>query len=104
MLPCRIEHDGPARVATYFKVTDGAGEGKEAAFRGRRLLGQSAALPEGAQGLILEQAWGEHDDQILLARGRFTEVTHWQHDARPGPDALYAKWMEWLALSRAVHE
>jgi len=46
-LPCKIAHDGPARVSTFFMVSESAPGQLEAGFRGRRLLGARTPLPAG---------------------------------------------------------
>jgi len=104
-LPCKIEHDGPARVDVFFKVTEEHGKPLEAGFRGRRLLGAKAKIPDGATGLVLNQAWNEEDDSPgMHIVGKFNEIHHWQHDAVPSnADSSVHKWMEWLLLARSIH-
>lgn len=57
LLPAHIEHDGPARVSTYFlpRPDDEAPDSDErlATFRGRLLRGTPIALPAGFEGRIL---------------------------------------------------
>lgn len=55
-LPCRIKHDGPAKVDTYFLPTE-LDDGKlEAAFRGRRLEGTVVDLAAaGAVGVVFRE-------------------------------------------------
>ncbi|CAI5466443.1 unnamed protein product [Closterium sp. Yama58-4] len=57
LLPCCIEHNGPAAVSRFFRPFDAKdvtmADGTvplEAAFRGRRLLGRRLALPDGYTG------------------------------------------------------
>ncbi|GBG63949.1 hypothetical protein CBR_g39953 [Chara braunii] len=57
-LPCSIQFNGPASVSKYLvpKETDMIIDGlqvKEAAFRGRKLLGTTIPLPNGYGGIVL---------------------------------------------------
>ncbi|KAG2174510.1 hypothetical protein INT44_006773 [Umbelopsis vinacea] len=56
LLPCQIDHNGPAQVSTYFVQTDGVdplngGPCKVAAFRGRQLFGVTNRLPSELKGM-----------------------------------------------------
>ena len=58
LLPCQIDHNGPAQVSTYFVQTDGAdpltgGPCKGSAFRGRQLFGLMNRLPSEFKGMAL---------------------------------------------------
>ena len=48
-LPCKIDHEGSARVSTYFTPTETDGE-KTVSFRGRLLKGHDIPLLPGATG------------------------------------------------------
>ena len=54
LLPCHIQHDGPAPVSAFFKV-DKETEQLSAAFRGRALKGVAVALPGDCTGLVLQE-------------------------------------------------
>src|SRR3989338_7376808 len=54
LLPCHIQHDGPAPVSAFFKV-DKETERLSAAFRGRALKGVAVALPGDCTGLVLQE-------------------------------------------------
>jgi len=124
-LPFKLEYDGPANVSTYFIVeklttrdADADHNTLVAAFRGRRLLGETLELPKGSAGYIVSENF-EFDDQeeedsnegcasqgrrFLEVQGRFTQVTHWDHDVRPSrSEGIVPKWLETLNIARAVH-
>lgn len=65
-LPCRIKHDGPAKVDTYFLPTE-LGDGKlEAAFRGRRLEGTVVDLAAaGAVGVVFRETTAPTEAAML---------------------------------------
>ena len=121
-LPCRVEHDGPAPVRTYFAPRAAAAEDAattttdgvlEASFRGRRLLGVREALPEGSTGLVVAREFdGFEEDadgnevelQQLHVATRFQHVTHWRHDEVPAPDtAAVPRWLAWVSVARVLH-
>jgi ribonuclease H2 subunit C len=61
LLPCQIDHNGPAQVSTYFVQTSGVdpmtGEPcKVAAFRGRQLFGVMNRLPSEFKGMAFAPA------------------------------------------------
>lgn len=61
LLPCQIDHNGPAQVSTYFVQTDGAdpltgGPCKVSAFRGRQLFGLMNRLPSEFKGMAFLSA------------------------------------------------
>jgi len=67
-LPCRIDHDGPADVAGFFRPEWASGEPVDASqatdssefalatLRGRRLVGARVALPPGTHGFVMARA------------------------------------------------
>lgn len=132
-LPCKIDHEGPAPVDTYFLVEsltkrepDSNPELLVATFRGRRLLGLKEKVPEGAHGLLLNADYefdemsdneiDEMDDahvfgcdsnngrRVLRVGGVFNEITHWQQDQAPNNENHVPRWLEFVKLARAVHE
>lgn len=58
LLPCRIEHDGPAKVSTYFLVEESENRENatetalEVGFRGRQLKGREISLPDNYIGAL----------------------------------------------------
>jgi len=102
-LPCKIAHDGPARVSTFFMVSESAPGHLEAGFRGRRLLGTRTPLPAGTQGVRLVPAWTDDDAAMLQVTGHFDHVVQWQHDVHPNADSTVSRWLDYVPISRALH-
>lgn len=65
-LPCRIKHDGPAKVDTYFLPTELEDGKLEAAFRGRRLEGTVINLAAaGAVGVVFRETGAPTEAAML---------------------------------------
>ena len=113
-LPCCIELDGHAPVSSYFIRTpvdeNATSDIEEACFRGRRLLGSRAALPENAIGLILrpraavDEGNGEDDkDARWDVDGTFDGIQYWNHDAVPSQSNPVPAAVAWIKLARSIH-
>ncbi|CAN6639627.1 hypothetical protein TRVA0_017S02256 [Trichomonascus vanleenenianus] len=115
VLPCKIHHNGPASVDKYFDPENG-----EVYFRGRRLLSESYALPEGYKGLVFKEVpnrpsfdqreedeedeeEGLVDVQTLKAIEEFKTITVWGHEQKPSNDDPWMSINEWISLSTLIH-
>mmetsp|Transcript_2374 Transcript_2374/g.5475 ORF Transcript_2374/g.5475 Transcript_2374/m.5475 type:complete len:150 (+) Transcript_2374:111-560(+) len=116
-MPCKIHHDGAADVSAYFRSAEGKlkaasildDEGnavsvQEATFRGRKLMGAELALPEGAEGFVLEE---EHDADMTSSHwdchAVFDKIVYWNYDRMPNDLDEARRWADWLDVSKAVH-
>ncbi|KAI5077753.1 hypothetical protein GOP47_0007577 [Adiantum capillus-veneris] len=122
LLPCSISFSGPAPVSDYFRprITDSNMEGvelKEAAFRGRKLLGRTTELPPGYCGLFLEKEVTSEGGtrakkkstsvaavDIWNAKATFKDVTYWRHDDNPHSVDSGHKFLDWLRLAAMMHK
>nr|CAG4645249.1 EOG090X0IC1 [Leptodora kindtii] len=107
-IPCRINHDGPAGVSSYFtpyvteKSTD---ETVESSFRGYPLQGSKVELPHGFQGLIateLDNPLSVDSERNLSVTGKFDHLTCWNWDHTPGKDDGLQHAVNWLPISSVV--
>ena len=57
-IPCEIQFNGSAPVSSYFVVNDD-NKVKEAMFRGRLLKGERVSLPEGVNGIQVDDRVNE---------------------------------------------
>lgn len=57
-IPCEIQFNGSAPVSSYFVVNDD-NKIKEAMFRGRLLKGERVSLPEGINGIQIDDGISE---------------------------------------------
>ncbi|KAM4880102.1 ribonuclease H2 subunit C [Sylvia borin] len=112
LLPCRIQHDGPAPVAAFLRVQPGPGGELCASFRGRRLGGRELPLPPGYRGVVLrgdeagEPPLGEPEDpqaEWVTVTGSFEAITDWGADAAPPPNRGLARALQWGPLAQALH-
>mmetsp|Transcript_7720 Transcript_7720/g.13557 ORF Transcript_7720/g.13557 Transcript_7720/m.13557 type:complete len:165 (-) Transcript_7720:95-589(-) len=123
-LPCKIAHDGPADVESYFRVEetevsssvcDEDGKPlpiKSATFRGRKLMGADVLLPEGMFGVVLEP---REDFSHKRIRGEdqeaeqwdchavFDRFTAWNYDQLPMHSDEIRRWSEWAGVASALH-
>lgn len=124
LLPCGTNYSGPAPVQHYFKIKecgmneDGI-EMKEAAFRGRRLMGSDLLLPDDYCGFVLknhmevkpengraikEESSDKKSFDVWEAESTFKDFTSWNHDTLPSKADHIRSVMEWLPVSAALHE
>ncbi|KAL7754411.1 hypothetical protein RI367_000392 [Sorochytrium milnesiophthora] len=122
LLPCHIAHDGPAAVDTYFVVTEkpsAAGADSTtptpvASFRGRRLMGNHIALPEGYRGFILAPSHNDSEEyggdegsstRKWTHRAQFSSLHCWGHDEVPSvfTDPLVNA-LDWCRLMQTLHK
>lgn len=126
MLPCSIQHNGPAPVSQFFRPSAQAVPGdaeaaeakvEEAAFRGRKLLGATVPLSPGFKGFVLETLPDEHDksgtprgtgDTAVMHEGwrvqsTFSEIRYWEHGRAPSITDPLQRCLAWLKLSEQIH-
>lgn len=126
LMPCRIEHkELPIKAAEYFYPTirqlesggdDDQGRSKEshnskeenstanpilaASFRGRPLHGRKVAFPDGNQAHVV----GKDPRSTSVPTKQFREFTYWNWDALPTSDDEVMKALQWLTISKAIHD
>ena len=105
-LPCESSYDGPAEVKSYFKVTTSTSSDSstlKSALRGHELFGEvlpvSCKLP--VRGLCVNKC-EDGDDVKLRVVGEFSQMTVWQHDAKPDI-AHMQDCINWFDVASAVH-
>lgn len=122
VLPCRINHNGPAKVVKrYWQPRDEADGANTSYFRGRKLKAKLAKLPEKYQGLVLkasdktmiEPILPTPDDEepelpestkVIEQVAAFDELVVWGHDRIPSTDDHFVKGIEeWIAFAEAIH-
>ncbi|KAI9279230.1 ribonuclease H2, subunit C [Umbelopsis sp. AD052] len=114
LLPCQIDHNGPAQVSTYFVQTDGVdplngGPCKIAAFRGRQLFGVTNRLPSELKGHVYSERRHSDDMEDETTANHdcieiFDEFTVWKHDHAPDTksDPFFVA-MEWNNIATHLH-
>ncbi len=108
LLPCEVQYSGPAPVSAYFKPSPLPDQGTHgAAFRGRKLLGRTVALPEGYTGTVLQDtntaSIADGEERKWLQKGTFNSLTYWNHDDQPSGDEPLFKAMQLAGLASALH-
>ncbi|XP_076148360.1 ribonuclease H2 subunit C [Alosa pseudoharengus] len=107
LLPCEIEHDGPAEVSQYFTsaVKDRKHE-LTVSFRGRGLKGQEVNCPQGYTGLVLKQVHkpsSDQEDGVVNVSSVFHDLTYWNLEIPPSSDDGVVMAMAWPTLADAIH-
>uniref|UniRef100_A0AAZ3RNC1 Uncharacterized protein n=2 Tax=Oncorhynchus TaxID=8016 RepID=A0AAZ3RNC1_ONCTS len=107
LLPCEIEHDGPAEVSQFFTATikDRKHE-KTVSFRGRGLKGQEVSCPQGYTGLVLREvnkSGSDQEDRTVKVSSVFHKVTYWNLETSPNSDDGIVMAMAWPDLAEAIH-
>ncbi|KAK3391113.1 ribonuclease H2 non-catalytic subunit-domain-containing protein [Podospora didyma] len=125
LLPCRVHHTGSIEpVQSFWDPKKGEDGSNTTYFRGRRLVGQTVALPEGYRGVIavatekkeetateqtevvdLEADKNATEHESLQVQAEFDEMVIWNHEATVDSSAdPYARGMEeWVALADQIH-
>uniref|UniRef100_A0A673WDU8 Ribonuclease H2, subunit C n=1 Tax=Salmo trutta TaxID=8032 RepID=A0A673WDU8_SALTR len=106
LLPCEIEHDGPAEVSQFFTATikDRKHE-KTVSFRGRGLKGQEVSCPQGYTGLVLREvnkSGTDQEDRTVKVSSVFHNVTYWNLETPPNSDDGIVMAMAWPDLAEAM--
>uniref|UniRef100_A0A3P9LBJ8 Ribonuclease H2, subunit C n=1 Tax=Oryzias latipes TaxID=8090 RepID=A0A3P9LBJ8_ORYLA len=108
LLPCEIEHNGPAQVSQYFSATMKDHKGvKAVSFRGRGLKGQEICCPAGYTGLVLKDTnkpGSDQEDRTVRVSSVFDKLTYWNLDHPPTSDDTVVMAMDWPELAEAIHE
>ncbi|KAG7464530.1 hypothetical protein MATL_G00166570 [Megalops atlanticus] len=107
LLPCEIEHDGPAEVTRYFTAAlkDRKHE-KSVSFRGRGLKGQEVSCPHGYTGLVLREnhkPTSDQEDRTVRVSSVFHRFTYWNLDTPPTSDDGVVMAMAWPEIAEAIH-
>nr|CAG4643618.1 EOG090X0IC1 [Ilyocryptus agilis] len=107
-IPCKISHDGFANVSGFFTpYVESKDDTLEASFRGYPLQGKKVIIPAGHTGLILNETkrpLTEMESRNLTISKKFSEFTSWNWDYPPTPNDPIHQALEWLSLSKLVHE
>lgn len=103
-LPCKIHYDGNAAVEemfTFEPLEQQSGERKQyvSTFRGRKLIAEETKVPEGVQGVVV----GKKGD-VFQVESRFDSAYCWNHDLIPSEKDEMPGWVQWINLSRSLHE
>ncbi|KAF5899921.1 ribonuclease H2 subunit C-like, partial [Clarias magur] len=103
LLPCDIEHDGPAQVAEFFTPTVKEKKPeKTVSFRGRGLKGQEVMHPEGYTGLVLKEVQrpsSDQEDRVVKVSSEFHSFTYWNLETPPTSDDRIIMAMAWPKLA-----
>ncbi|XP_069036403.1 ribonuclease H2 subunit C [Lepisosteus oculatus] len=107
LLPCEVEHDGPAQVDRFFSAAVKERESdKSVSFRGRGLRGREVSCPEGYTGLVLKEDHrpvSEEEERSLRVRTVFSSLTYWNLETPPSSDDGVAMAMSWPDIAGAIH-
>ncbi|XP_030620569.1 ribonuclease H2 subunit C [Chanos chanos] len=107
LLPCEIEHNGPAEVSRFYSPTvkDHKHE-MTVSFRGRPLKGQEVNCPQGYTGLVLKEVQrpsSDQEDRIVKVSSVFNNFTRWNLETPPTSDDGVVMAMMWPKLAEAIH-
>ena len=108
-LPVHLDHDGPARVSTFYAVRKSAKGLPLAQFRGREFYGAVQHLPEPYQLLVYGEAAaslaarGSDTVRERTVRGATDHVMYWNHDVEPSAADAVAQSLDWLTTSMVLH-
>lgn len=107
LLPCEIEHNGPAQISQYFTATVKDREHEQTvSFRGRELKGQEISCPQGYTGLVLKEVnrpGSDEEDRTVRISSVFDKLTYWNLETPPTSDDTIVIAMDWPDLSKAIH-
>ncbi|KAM7000026.1 ribonuclease H2 subunit C isoform 1-T1 [Tautogolabrus adspersus] len=126
LLPCEIEHEGPAQVSQYLTATtknskqgilkiDKGNQSfvhfyptteKTVSFRGRGLKGQELSCPQGYTGLVLKEInkpGSDQEDRTVKLSSVFDKLTYWNLETPPNSDDTVVMAMDWPELAEAIH-
>ncbi|XP_015681954.1 ribonuclease H2 subunit C-like [Protobothrops mucrosquamatus] len=110
LLPCSIQHDGPAAVARYFapavRRDPEAPDGEASvSFRGRSLKGKESCLPKGYVGLVLEEAnlGLTLKEREVSVKSTFDSLTVWNLEQAPtNSDEIFMA-LAWPKIAQGLH-
>jgi hypothetical protein len=108
LLPCGINHDGRAKVSSYFHVST-TELGSVASFRGRKLTGAQIRVPDTYHGVVYretsrptEDVDGDGDERYWRPVAGFNHFTLFDHDYAPADTDPFRRIVDWIALAEAV--
>ncbi|CAB4022296.1 Ribonuclease H2 subunit C [Paramuricea clavata] len=107
-LPCKIQHNGEAKVDEYFQCSiKGEPDGKQqVSFRGRILQGETMNVPEGYYGYVLTEdrkPVTDEEDRSFKVSNKFSKFTYWNLEDTPSLNDKIKKAMQWVNISSAIH-
>ncbi|XP_062855978.1 ribonuclease H2 subunit C [Trichomycterus rosablanca] len=107
LLPCEIDHNGPAQVDSFFTPTvKELKNEKTVSFRGRGLKGQEVQLPQGYKGLVLtevQRPLSDQEDRVVKVSSVFDQFTYWNLEILPTSDDKIVMAMAWSKLAEVIH-
>ncbi|ETV94060.1 hypothetical protein H310_12092 [Aphanomyces invadans] len=115
LLPCRVKHDGKARISSYFVVDKTT---NTARFRGVQLQGNPVDLHSlGYTGLLMvddglrdesmRNAFDDSDDTaptIWELDGHFATIVDWQTKDNVSHPPLNSRLESWAKYASAIHD
>lgn len=108
-IPATIRGDGPANVAQFFESYTDESEGKilTNALRGFPLRGKEFNLPTGYTAVMFQETkkpLSAEEDRNFSFAGAFKQFTYWNYDKIPTKNDPLEKALDWMELSRALHD
>ncbi|KAM4621598.1 ribonuclease H2 subunit C [Polymixia lowei] len=107
LMPCEIEHNGPAQVSQYLAATTKDRKHETTvSFRGRGLRGQELSCPQGYTGLVLKEVnktGSDQEDRTVKVTSVFEKLTYWNLETPPNSDDTVVMAMAWPELAEAIH-
>ncbi|XP_026572085.1 ribonuclease H2 subunit C [Pseudonaja textilis] len=110
LLPCSVQHQGPAAVERYFapavrRHPEGPDGEASVSFRGRSLKGKERCLPKGYVGLVLEEAslGLTSKEREVGVKSTFNSLTVWNLERTPNHSDEIIMALAWPAIARGIH-
>uniref|UniRef100_A0AAV2MK27 Uncharacterized protein n=1 Tax=Knipowitschia caucasica TaxID=637954 RepID=A0AAV2MK27_KNICA len=107
LMPCVINHNGPAQITEYFSATvKDCKHEKTVSFRGRGLKGKEISCPQHYTGLVVKEVnrpGSEHEDRTVRVSSVFDKLTYWNLETPPSSDDTIVMSMDWPELAEAIH-
>uniref|UniRef100_A0A8D8CZ33 Ribonuclease H2 subunit C n=1 Tax=Culex pipiens TaxID=7175 RepID=A0A8D8CZ33_CULPI len=108
-IPATIRGDGPANVEQFFESYTDESEGKTLtnALRGFPLRGKEFNLPVGYTAVMFQETkkpLSADEDRNFSFAGAFKQFTYWNYDKIPTKNDPLEKALDWMELSRALHD
>lgn len=107
LMPCEVEHNGPAQVNQYFSATvKDCKHEQTVSFRGRGLKGQEISCPPGFSGFVLKEVnkpGSDEEDRTVRVSTVFDKLTYWNLETPPSSDDTIVMAMDWPDLAEALH-
>lgn len=108
LLPCEIDHSGPASVSNYFHPKPNEARGCiEAHFRGHLVSGTSVKLPAFSTCAVLIACDSEDAEdegkKVWKVSERHDSFCVWNRDSNLNERSCVRQAVEWIGLARALH-